>query len=197
VKLDKPKLSPLEKTVKWIGMAFVACVIITCNLSNHVDAFKCDIVHGSDNLPGWSNTKQEAIKRKTYVCNTVLNYESFDNDNTYDLKPLQGWVESSWRAGFWYRTTKKDTGRDISYRIVVDNKGDKRQWIIRNPGSTSYGQDILNYDTGYPPDQFEAIKDKLPESDTLYYNVLKKDTNDFKPENLRGKIRIVILRKSK
>jgi hypothetical protein len=195
VKSEKPKHSPLERTVKWCGIGFIACIIITCNLSNHVDAFKCDIVNGNDNLQGWSNFKEEAIKRKTYVCDVNLNYEPFDNDKSYALKPLKGWVESSWRTGFWYLTTKKDTGKDISYRTVVDNNGDKRHWIVRNPTGSSYGEDVLNYDTGYPRDQFEALKDNLPSSDTLYYNVLKKDTIDFKPENIKGRIRIILLRK--
>ncbi|MBS1522215.1 MAG: hypothetical protein JST50_14530 [Bacteroidetes bacterium] len=193
----KPKRSLLERTVIWTSVIFGICIVVTCNLSNHVDAFKCDIVHGSDHLPGWSNSKEEAIKRKTYFCDVILNYESFDNDKTYDLKPLKGWVESSWRTGFWYLTTKKDTGKDISYRIVVPNSGDKRRWIVRNPAKGSYGEDVLNYDTGYPPDQFEALKDKLPSSDTLYYNVLKKDTIDFRPENIKGRIKIILLRKSK
>lgn len=189
----KPSL--LKKTVTWTSIIFGICIVITCNLSNHVDAFKCDVVNGSDHLPGWSNTKEEAIRRKTYVCDVVLTYAAFDNDTSYNLKPLRGWVESSWRSGFWYLTTIKDTGANINYRIAVDDKGDKRNWIARNPAQTKFGEDVLNYNTGYPPDQFEAFRDMLPPSDTLYYNVLKKDTNDFRPENIKGKIRIVILKK--
>ncbi|MBS1527486.1 MAG: hypothetical protein JST19_17700 [Bacteroidetes bacterium] len=195
MEVEKPKLSYLKKTFKWVGITSIACIIITCNLSNHVDTFKCDIVNGSDHLPGWSNTKEEAIKRKTYVCDVILTYNGFDHDTTYALKPLKGWVESSWRTGFWYLTTSKDTGTDIFYRIIVDDKGDRRNWVARNPAHSRFGEDVLNYNTGYPPNQFEAFKDTLPASDTLYYNVFKKDTNDFSPENVKGKIRIVILRK--
>lgn len=171
----------------------MACIIITCDLSNHVDALKCDIVNGSDHLPGWSNSKEEAIKRATYVCDVILTHESFDDNISYKIKPLKGWIERSWRGGFWYMTTEKDTGDDISYRIIVDNKGDKRPWIVRNSGKTKYGGDFLYFNSNYPADQFEAFVDTLPSSGVLYYNVLKKDTMNFKPENVEGRMKIVIL----
>ena len=193
----KPKRSHLERTIIWSCTTFGICVVITCNLSNHVDAFKCDIVHGSDNLPGWSNTKEEAIKRKTYICDVLLTYSAFENDTAYNLKPLKGWVEYSWREGFWYLTTKKDTGKDVSYRIAVVDSGDKKHWIARNPEHGSHGFDVLNFETGYPPNQIEAFKSELPPSDTLYYNVLKKDTLDFRHENIKGRIRIVLFRKKR
>jgi hypothetical protein len=187
--------SPRKNFIKWTSLLFGVCLIATCNyLSNNVDAFKCDLVNGSDHLPGWSNSKKEAIKRGTYVCDVIMTHKSNTFDKKYYLKPLKGWVENSWRRGFWYLTTNKDTGSDVSYRIMIDDSGDKRHWLARNDSGLKNGDEFLNYNTTYPPDQFEAYLNALPPSDTLYYNVLKQDTLDFKPENIEGVFRIVLFR---
>jgi hypothetical protein len=191
----QPKQTLRRRVIKWTSILLLAGLIITCNyLSNKVDAFKCDIVHGSDHLPGWSNTKSEAIKRTTYVCAALLTYQPFDKKSPMQLKPLRGWVESSWRSGFWYLTTTKDTGSDINYRILIDDTGDKRHWLARSPLGTEMGEEFLNFNTTYPPDQFEAHVDRLPKSNTLYYNVLKKDTLDSTSKNIEGVMTIRLLR---
>jgi hypothetical protein len=190
--MSKLKHDPLAKITSWIVVVLFAFIVVTCNLSNRVDAFKCDIVHGSDHLPGWSNSKEEAIKRKTYVCDVMLSHYSLDNDQKYNLRPLRGWVESSWRSGLWYLTTTKDTGKDITYRVTIPNKGDKREWKIMNNEQGGYGYVALQYDKD--DGQFRDYIDKRPLPDTLFYNVLKKDRLNFKSENIEGRIRLIMLK---
>ena len=191
--MSKTRLTLRTRIIKWTIVLFVVCLIFTCNyLSSNVDEFKCDIVHGSDHLPGWSGSKSEAIKRKTFVCDLILTHTSFDNNKAYDLKPLKGWLESSWRDGFWYLTTTKDTGKDINYRLTIYDPGDNRNWKVINDEQNGYGDVMLQF---YKEDgQFQGFIDKHPLPDSLFYNVLKTDSLKFVKENIEGRFKIVLLK---
>jgi hypothetical protein len=192
----KAKQSLLARITRWGGILFLVCLVITCNLSNHVDAFKCDVVHGSDHLPSYSATKEEAIHRKTYVCDIQVPSNPYKISATHIISIQRGWIEQSWRDGFWYETTTKDTGKDISYYIVLECKSDKGNlddWTIMNNQKNGWGQMGLGFYQG----RLTGHIDTLPSSDTLRYTVLKKDTFNFNPENIEGTMVLVLRRHKK
>jgi hypothetical protein len=194
--MKRPKKSLFDRVKKWGGILFLVCLVITCNLSNHVDSFKCDIVHGNDHLPSYSGTKEEAIHRKTFVCDIKPPTNPFKISDSHIITIEKGWIEQSWRDGFWYETTTKDTGKDISYHIVLQGhgfKGDLPGWAIMNNQKNGWGQVMLQYYGGY----LTGHLDSLPSSDTLRYTVLKKDTFNFNPENIEGTLVLVLQRHKK
>jgi len=192
--VTNPKKTLLRRVVNWSGILLIACLIITCNLSNHVDAFKCDIVNGNDHLPGYSSTKAEAMHRGTYVCDVKFPANPFRVGN-HILTLKQCWIEQSWRGGFWYETTTKDTGSDAYYNIIAVYTKEKSDTtdltIMNNKQTVHFGYVQLQDFRG----ELTGNIDSLPVSDTLRYNVLKRDTLDFRPGNIEGEIVLILQRK--
>ena len=157
--------------------------------------FDFDIVNGSDHPNGYSSTKEEAIHRKTYICDVAFPSNPYSLSKKHTIYVQSGWVEHSWRGGFWYWTTTKDTGNDAYYNIVLickKSKNDTTDLVILNNQKS-----LL---TGYV--QLQDIKGRitgsissLPISDTLRYTVLKRDTVDFDAVNIEGILPIILKRK--
>ena len=150
--------------------------------------FKFNIISGGEHLLSVSSSKEEAIKRGVYVCDVRLPYSPYKVNDTLKLSIKSGWIEKSWRSGYWYWTTiENNVGYSI--RIVSDlSESSNHDWIVRNNRSSRFGREGLGFHNG----NFGGSLDKLPESDTLHYNVLRKDTMDFSEQNILGQLMIIL-----
>jgi hypothetical protein len=170
----------------WMFGLFITGMVVLMVLGNYLVAFRVTLLNiGKAN---YSETKDEAIHRNTFVCDLKLPAQPYKVSNTHILYLRSGWVEQSWRMGFWYWTTNKDTD-NFYYNIVLlctKAKGDRVDWTIINketsPGS---GYMSLQDDISHLG-RITGIVNSLPVNDTLRYTVLKRDTIDFQPSNIEG-----------
>jgi hypothetical protein len=179
---------------KWISFRLLIGLVTLFYLGKYYPALDFDIVNGFSRHSGYSSTKEEAIHRKTYVCDVKLPHQPYNVSNTHIVSLRNGWIEQSWDGGFWHWTTYKDTGDDIIYHIVLDytkSKLDTSEWTICNKHDPTLGyvqlQDFRK--------QFTGNLSVLPKSDTLRYTVLKRDTIDFNPHNIEGELVLVLQKK--
>jgi hypothetical protein len=181
------------KLFSWIALTLFLFIVGFCVLASYNQTFQFNIFNAYSSE--YSSTKEEAILRKTFVCDLKTPSTPFIVSNSHILYVHSGWIEQSWSGGFWFWTTNKDTGSNIYYNIILicsKSMQDTTEWtIINKHKSNGYMQlqDIKGRLTG--------TIDSLPVSDTLRYTVLKRDTIDFKPSNIEGVLTIVLHKNSK
>lgn len=188
MKSQKRVFGPLKFILRIVGILFLLLVGF-CVLASYNKNFQFNLIN--EGSSDYSQTKEEAIHRKTFVCDIEPSSNPYKISNSHVLYFSSGWVEQPWRDGFWYWTTKKDANSGY-YNIILiyrKNKRDTTDWRIINkplPGSTGYVQlqDFKGRLTG--------TIDSLPISDTLRYTVLKRDTIDFRPNNIEGVLILVL-----
>jgi hypothetical protein len=182
------------KLFLWIAGMLFLFIVGFCILASYDQTFQFDLFNGGSS--DYSSTKEEAIHRKTFICDLETPSKPYRVSNSHILYVKSGWIERSWSSGFWFWTTNKDTGSNAYYNIILicnKSKQDTADWtIINKPKSDRDGylqlQDIKGHLTG--------TIDSLPTSDTLRYTVLKRDTIDFEYSNIEGVLTIVLRRNS-
>ncbi|MDB5154918.1 MAG: hypothetical protein JWR54_3669 [Mucilaginibacter sp.] len=193
---NKGTKSRQAKLFLWIAGTLFLFIVGFCVLANYNQTFQFYLFNAYS--ANYSSTKEEAIHRKTFVCDLETPSNPFIVSGSHVLYVHSGWIEQPWSGGFWFWTTNKDTGSNAYYNIVLigsKNKNDTSDWtIINKPKSNSSGymqlQDDLNR-----LGRLTGTIDLIPISDTLRYTVLKRDTIDFTPGNIEGVLTIVLRRK--
>ena len=183
----------LFRILKWTFGTLVISVVIIFVLGHYYKTFDFDIVDGFGPHNGYSQTKEEAIERHTFICDVKLPSQPYRISSTKSIHLKRGWIEQSWTGGFWYWTTHIDKD-DLYYNLVLecnkDNK-DKTDWTIINNKYGGRGYESLQDNMSYLG-TITGELDSLPMKDTLRYNVLKRDTIDFHPSNLDGTLVLVL-----
>ncbi len=180
----------LTLTIGFIILLMIGLVI----LGSYDRTFSLNIIN--ETSAGSSTTKEEAIKRKTFVCDLVTPTTPFYISKTHILYVESGWVERPWITGFWYWTTNIDTSRNWYEVTVIRHKSNLNtaEWPIINKGkdTSGYGSQLQDDNNNK---RLTGTIDDLPSSDTLSYTVLKRDTIDFRPSNIEGTL-ILLLKKN-
>ena len=154
-------------------------------------SLRFNLITGGENLPSGCPTKEESIKRGVYVCDIQLPYSPYEINDSLKLVIKGGWIEESWYGGYWYWTTIKDDYPHYSISIETDQfVNSDCDWVIRNNRTNSYGIEKLGFHEGW----FGGVIKRLPKSDTLRYNILKKENMDFSPENILGHLEFVLVK---
>jgi hypothetical protein len=171
-------------------IAFLIIVAASLLLPFFFKALRFDFISGSDHLPAASLTKDESIMRGVYLGEVRLISSPYKLGDTLDIEIVEGWIEKPWRSGTWYWTTIVE-GYGCTIRIISpSNPEQKGKLVIRNNKSTGWGLEGL----GYAVDGFGGHLSELPESDTIRYNILRKNNLDFSKENVIGVIEFLIVR---
>jgi hypothetical protein len=193
MKSDKLKLV-IGSIFKLTGLALLLGIVILLILGHYDKTFDFDIVDGSGPHAGSSQTKEEAIKRNTFVCDVKLPAQPYKVSNSHVLYLKSGWIEKSWTGGFWYWTTYIDTN-DFYYNIVLQcskEKNDTIDWTIINKETSPHsGYEQLQDNMSYLG-TITGELNSLPVNDTLRYTVLKHDTIDFHTSNIEGTLLILL-----
>ncbi len=187
----------LSTLLKWLLGIFISATVALFVLGNYIDTFRFDMLNGWDHLENYSQSKEEAIHRNTYVCDIKLPIQPYKVSNTRVLYFKRGWIEQSWRGGFWYWTTHKDTGANFYYNIVLQcskSKKDTVDWTIINKETSPHSGYMSLQDNMANLGTITGQLSSLPINDTLRYTVLKRDTIDFRPSNIDGTL-VLILQK--
>ena len=180
----------LFKTTRKMISIIVVFILVIMLLPIFSDTFKFNLITGGEHLPSSSSSKEEAIEREVYVGDVRLPYSPYKINDTLVFEITDGWIEKSWRSSYWYWTTLPDDGYTICLNASSTNEKNKN-WVIRNNKSSSTGYEQLGFYNG----QFGGSLEKLPESDTLKYTVLKENNLDFSEKNIIGELELLLSRK--
>jgi hypothetical protein len=145
---------------------------------------------------GDSQTREEAIRRKTLVADLVTPTNPYFISKTHGLYVQSAWIEKPWREGFWYWTTNIDSISDDWFEVTIIRKkigSDTTVWPTINKGkdTSTFGNQLVDDNQ---LGRLEGTLRDLPSSDTLRYTVLKRDTIDFRPNNIEGTLILILKR---
>jgi hypothetical protein len=191
MKAHNPKIK-LSTVIALLFGIFIFCVMGLFALGNYIDAFRFTLINIGE--AGESQTKEEAIHRNTFVCDIKLLTQPYKVSNTHVLYFKTGWIEQSWRGGFWYWTTHKDTD-NFYYNIVLQcskAKWDTVDWRIINKETSPHSGYMVLQDNMSNLGTITGLLNSLPVNDTLRYTVLKRDTIDFHPSNIDGTLVLIL-----
>lgn len=181
----------------WLVIVFGTLILSfvgLCILGSYFRQFEFNIVDpGSHQV---SQTKEEAIARKTFVADLITPTNPYKISENRSLYIESGWIEKAWSGGFWYWTTHVDTSSDAWFEVTVIRKKlgiDTAEWTIINKGknSQSYGNQLGDDNNN---SRLTGTLADLPSSDTLRYTVLKRDTIDFHDKNIEGTLVLLLKR---
>ena len=181
----------------WFLLAFGILIILfggLCILGCYFKTFSFNIVDPGSTQ--WSDTKEEAVRRKTFVADLITPVNPYKISNNRILYVKSGWIEKSWSGGFWYWTTNIDSSSNNWFEITLIRKKlgtDTTEWKIINRGKNnqSYGIQLQDDNNNH---RLTGTLDDLPSSDTLRYTVLKRDTIDFHDKNIEGTLVLLLNR---
>ena len=148
--------------IKMLIILIVLFLVLVPFLGYQFKALRFNIIRY--NAHSESETREEAIKRKTFECDVKLPEQPYRISKTKIIYLKNGWIEKSWRAGFWFWTTKIDTGGSFFYQIHLDcRKGnnDTTIWNIRTEYKPNKGCDYLD-DHVKTEGYFSGLIDLLP-----------------------------------
>jgi len=148
-----------------------------------------DLINGGGNLSS-SASKGESVKRGVYICDLEL-VSFYRTGDSINFKTKEAWVEKIWRDGVWYWTTQsEDIGYQIKIRTSLTDDQQARLHMINNRISALGNYEGLGCCCG---ECSGSIKE-LPKSDTIRYNVLRKNNLDFSDSNVIGELVFVLKR---
>jgi hypothetical protein len=164
-------------SISSIILTFILWVILS-SISNF---FSFDLVRGGDRLPSYSNTREESIKRKTYVSDVKLIVVKKPDSMYLDVS--QGWIEKSWASGYWFWTTHESIGN--LYHVSIPVKDIKGTWNIYH----EQNQDYLHFDSSEM--ELRGNIHGLIGHDTITYSITKNARMRFEQSDVIGKLILI------
>jgi hypothetical protein len=178
----------MKKFIYRVVLGLAILLLLAFILPIFIKSLRYDFINNGGYGPSASASKEESIERGVYICDLEL--ASFHKqDDSMKFKIKEAWIERTWYRAAWYWTTIPDsTGLSLRIHTYLNEKEEERLHIINNRKSSLGNFEGLGCSDGTC---YGSIQ-QMPKSDTIRFNLLKKDNIDFSDKNIVGEISFIV-----